>query len=109
MLAHWGPDYSAVPGSFESDALSDLATCGVSVVIGSHSHVASPSIEVRSGGVLQSVFSTGNLIFDQMGSQVSGSLVEMRVFRQGTIALRIIPIPNFFTLLRNRELDTQGQ
>jgi poly-gamma-glutamate synthesis protein (capsule biosynthesis protein) len=101
VLAHWGADYTAAHGPFENEALNTLANCGVSAVIGSHSHQASKTVELRSGGTLQSVFSVGNLVFDQTGADVSGSLVEMRVFRQGTIALRIIPIPNFFAMLKN--------
>jgi AmmeMemoRadiSam system protein B len=98
VLAHWGADYTDVPGPFEVEVLDRLATCGVSAVIGAHSHRASTKVELRSGGALQSVFSMGNLIFDQSGPHVSGALVELRIFRQGTIALRTIAIPNFFAM-----------
>jgi AmmeMemoRadiSam system protein B len=101
VLAHWGADYTATHGPFESEVLNTLSNCGVSAVIGSHSHQASKTVEFRAGGALQSVFSVGNLIFDQTGPNVSGSLVEVRVFRQGTIALRIVPIANFFATLKN--------
>jgi poly-gamma-glutamate synthesis protein (capsule biosynthesis protein) len=48
------------------------------------------------------VASDGNLTFDHSGVAVSGSLVELRVFRQGTIALRIIPVPNLFESVKSR-------
>jgi hypothetical protein len=48
----------------------------------------------------------GNLIFDQTGDKVSGALVQLRSFRQGTIAPRIISIPNFFA--RERRLQASG-
>jgi poly-gamma-glutamate synthesis protein (capsule biosynthesis protein) len=96
VLPHWGADYSDVAATFENAMLDKMADCGVSAVIGAHSHRASTKIDLRASGGLQSIFSMGNLIFDQTGTDVSGSLVELRVFRQGTMALRIIPIPNFF-------------
>jgi len=102
VLPHWGGDYTAVAQDFESQVLDKLATCGVSAVIGAHSHQASSKVELRAGGALQSVFSMGNLIFDQSGPAVSGSLVELRVFRQGTITLRIIPVPNLFESVKSR-------
>ena len=101
VLAHWGGDYTDTPGPFEREVLDKLATCGVSAVIGAHSHRASPKVELRAGGVLQSVFSMGNLIFDQTGENISGSLVEVRIFRQGTIALRVVRIPNFFEMQKS--------
>jgi AmmeMemoRadiSam system protein B len=101
VLPHWGDDYVADPGPFEREVLDRLSKCGVSAVIGAHSHKASKRIELRSGGALQSVFSMGNLIFDQTGPDISGSMVELRIFRQGTIFLRIVPIPNFFDKLKS--------
>jgi hypothetical protein len=38
----------------------------------------------------------GNLVFDQKGERVSSAIVEVRVFRQGTIVLRLIPLPNLY-------------
>jgi AmmeMemoRadiSam system protein B len=101
VFAHWGESYTSNFGPFETQALDRLARCGVSAVIGAHSHQASSKVEARSGGALQSVFSMGNLIFDQTGADISGSLVELRVFRQRTMALRIVPIPNFFEILKS--------
>ena len=100
VLAHWGKDYVADASPFENELLNTMADCGISAVIGSHTHRASTKVEIRAGGALQSIFSMGNLIFDQTGPSISGSLVELRGFRQRTIALRIIPIPNVFSVFK---------
>jgi poly-gamma-glutamate synthesis protein (capsule biosynthesis protein) len=39
-------------------------------------------------------------LFDQSASRASGALVEMRVFEQGTVFMRNIPLPNFFDMGR---------
>lgn len=96
VLAHWGGDYVNEAGAFETEALKALTRCGVSAVIGTHSHLASTRITAHAGGALQAVFSTGNLLFDQTGPAVSGALAEIRVLETGNIALRLIPIPNLF-------------
>ena len=57
---------------------------------------------MRSSSSARVVASDGNLTFDHSGVAVSGSLVELRVFRQGTIALRIIPVPNLFESVKSR-------
>ena len=46
------------------------------------------------------VYSLGNFIFDQSSPRGSGALVELRVFKQGTVAARLVPIPNLFDLTR---------
>ena len=53
----------------------------------------------------------GNLFFDQRGSRGSGALLEVRFFRQGTFAMRLIPVPNLFDLgseLLRRADDLKG-
>ena len=102
VLAHWGADYSATAGPDEMAALDRLARCGVTAVIGAHTHQASSAVTVHGGGRLQAVFSMGNLLFDQTG-EVSGALVELRRFSKGTVALRLIPVPNYFQMARGQE------
>lgn len=95
-FVHWGAEYNSQPDAAEIKLAETLADCGFASVIGAHSHVASSTIEVASGR-MPWVFSLGNLLFDQAeSSEVSGALAEIRIFRQGTVALRLIPIPNFF-------------
>ena len=100
VLAHWGADYTNEAGLFELDVLEALANCGVTAVIGAHSHHASTNVTLHGGGRLQAVFSMGNLLFDQTGDDVSGALVELRRFSKGTIAMRLIPIPNYFQMFK---------
>jgi poly-gamma-glutamate synthesis protein (capsule biosynthesis protein) len=50
------------------------------------------------GGEFQIVFSLGNLLFDQRGDRASSALLELRLFKQGTFATRLIPLPNLFEL-----------
>lgn len=95
-LPHWGEDYSSDHGPFEFSGLQTLAACGVSAVIGAHSHKASSAVGIAAGGAIQSVFSVGNFLFDQRGDKVSGALVEVRAFKQGTVALRLVPLPNLY-------------
>lgn len=98
ILTHWGADYTNNAGAFERRALDDLAACGVAAVIGAHTHHASTDVMLDRTGTLQAVFSMGNLLFDQTGA-VSGALVELRRFAKGTVALRLIPVPNYFERL----------
>ncbi len=93
---HWGPDYTSSPSRFEGEVLEKFQRCGLSLIVGAHSHRASDNVELRLGGHQQSVFSMGNFIFDQSGPAVSGSLVEVRFFKQGTVAVRIIPHANHY-------------
>ena len=94
-FVHWGQEFALAASSDEYPIANTLHSCGVSAIIGAHSHVASSSIEARQGGEYQMTFSLGNLLFDQTGRS-SGALIEMRIFESGTFSTRIIPIPNFF-------------
>jgi poly-gamma-glutamate capsule biosynthesis protein CapA/YwtB (metallophosphatase superfamily) len=44
--------------------------------------------------------SLGNFVFDQHGAHVSGAVLQISVFAQGTHALRLIPLPGVFELGR---------
>jgi AmmeMemoRadiSam system protein B len=99
-FVHWGSEYTIEAGAKERSIAQTLARCGVSLIIGGHSHQASGAIEPINGGRSQMVYSLGNFIFDQTAPRGTGSLLELRVFRQGTIAARLIPIPNLFELSR---------
>jgi poly-gamma-glutamate capsule biosynthesis protein CapA/YwtB (metallophosphatase superfamily) len=45
---------------------------------------------------VQLVYSLGNFLFDQRSEQVSGALLEVTLFDQGTFFSRLIPLPNFY-------------
>lgn len=96
VLPHWGTEYTSQPSPEENEYTETMVNCGVSAIIGNHSHRASQKVESLAGGVSQRVYSMGNLVFDQKGERVSSAIVEVRVFRQGTVILRLIPLPNLY-------------
>jgi len=97
-FVHWGEEYTRMAQQPNYAAAGALHTCGVDIIIGAHSHQAAPSIEAMQGGEFQIVFSLGNLLFDQRGDRASSALLELRLFKQGTFATRLIPLPNLFEL-----------
>ena len=97
-LPHWGEEYVETLGSAQREAAAALARCGASLVIGGHSHRGSERIEAPEGGAYALLPSLGNFLFDQSASRGSGVLLELRRFRQGTIASRVLPLPNLFDL-----------
>ena len=99
-FVHWGEEYVTTPGDEERQIAGNLARCGVSLIVGGHSHQAADAISPLRGGAAQAVFSLGNFIFDQSSPRGSGALLEVRVFGQGTVAARLVPIPNLFDLTR---------
>jgi poly-gamma-glutamate synthesis protein (capsule biosynthesis protein) len=99
-FVHWGTEYTDAATDAERDVAQALTRCGVSLVIGAHSHQAGSTIEAVSGGTGQMVFSLGNFLFDQTSPRGSAALLEVRVFGQGTVAARLVPVPNLFELGR---------
>ena len=99
-FVHWGAEYTSTATDAERKIAEGLARCGVTLVVGDHSHQASTTIEPVNGGASQMLFSLGNFLFDQTSPRGSGALLELRVFRQGTVAARLVPIPNLFELGR---------
>ena len=99
-FVHWGEEYVTAPGDEERRIADTLARCGVALIVGGHSHQAADVITPLRGGAAQTVFSLGNFIFDQSAPRGSGALLELRVFGQGTVAARLVPIPNLFDLTR---------
>lgn len=99
LFAHWGTEYTDHPADAEMRFADIAGECGVAAVLGAHSHRASKTVSLSPNGT-PFVFSLGNLLFDQNSRRASGALAELRVFEQGTLALRLIPIPNLFELGR---------
>jgi poly-gamma-glutamate synthesis protein (capsule biosynthesis protein) len=96
VFAHWGEEFTASAGPTEYAAAELMHSCGVSAIVGTHSHRASAQIEALQGGEYQLTFSLGNLLFDQRSERSSGALLELRVFEQGTFATRLVPVPNLY-------------
>lgn len=102
-FVHWGAEYTAAASGKEREIATKLARCGVALVVGDHSHQASAGIDAVAGGASQMVFSLGNLLFDQSSPRGSGALLEVRVFKQGTVAARLVPVGNLFDLGRGAQ------
>jgi poly-gamma-glutamate capsule biosynthesis protein CapA/YwtB (metallophosphatase superfamily) len=97
-FVHWGREYTNFATATEYETADALHRCGVSTIVGMHSHRSVDRIEAVQGGEHQVTYSLGNFIFDQRSDRSSGALLEIRVFRQGTYATRLVSIPNFFDL-----------
>jgi AmmeMemoRadiSam system protein B len=90
---HWGEEFRRGPGPREQGIASRLAAKGVELIIGSHPH--------RAGGLSGDrrqclAFSLGNFIFDQRRPEVSGALLEVIFYPQGTYFLRLHPLGNLY-------------
>jgi AmmeMemoRadiSam system protein B len=107
-LVHWGEEYTKTAGPSEYAAAEALQACGVSAIVGAHSHQAAPRIEAMQGGEYQLTFSLGNFLFDQKANRSSSALLELRTFEQGTYAARLVPVPNLFELATARLHMKQG-
>lgn len=102
-FVHWGEEYTSEPGLAVIRDAEALHNCGVALIIGAHSHRAVSRPTAMWGGEFQSVFSLGNLLFDQRSPSASSAILELRVFKHGTMATRIIPVPNLFELASPRD------
>lgn len=103
-FVHWGVEYTSTHRDIERRYTEIMRRCGITLVVGAHSHKASSAVEAPGEGDLQRVFSLGNLLFDQAGARASSALLEVRIFRQGTVATRLIPVANLYDLtVRNIE------
>jgi AmmeMemoRadiSam system protein B len=107
-LVHWGHEYTTSTGTAEYAAAQAMQACGVSAIVGAHPHQAAPRIEAMQGGEYQLTYSLGNLLFDQTADRGSGALLELRAFKQGTYATRLIRIPNLFEVGVERLQTKQG-
>jgi poly-gamma-glutamate capsule biosynthesis protein CapA/YwtB (metallophosphatase superfamily) len=68
--------------------------------------VAAREFQILGGGQTLSIHSLGNFLFDQGSPGASGSVLEVRVFDQGTFFARLVPIPNFIeSAIKGRSPD----
>ena len=98
-LMHWGQEYTTEPPAETLAQAEDLHACGVRLLIGAHSHQAAPRPLALRGGDYAMVYSLGNLLFDQPSAKGTGALLELRIFAQGTMAVRLIPMPNLYDMM----------
>ena len=94
-MANWGLDYEATPGRRELHLMEAFHKAAVSLIVGVRPHVTARGFHLLGGGETLSVHSLGNFLFDQSSRRASGSILEVRVFDQGTFFARLVPIPNF--------------
>ncbi len=101
-MVHWGREYAAEPSERERALAEELRLRGATAIIGGHPHVASGGPVALAGGEAAMVYSLGNFLFDQTAAKASGQFVEVRVFPQGTLFVRALPLPNLYDLARGR-------
>jgi AmmeMemoRadiSam system protein B len=94
-MTNWGLDYEATPSRREFQIMEAFHKAAVSLIVGVRPHVAARSFHLLGGGETLSIHSLGNFLFDQSSRRASGSILEVRVFDQGTFFARLVPIPNF--------------
>ncbi|MFA6157493.1 AmmeMemoRadiSam system protein B [Mesorhizobium sp.] len=99
-FVHWGREYRTEPSARETMLADEMRLRGASVIVGGHPHVSSEAIVPLAGGDVAEVYSLGNFLFDQKAERSSGSMLELRVFAQGTVFTRLIPLPNYFEMGR---------
>jgi poly-gamma-glutamate synthesis protein (capsule biosynthesis protein) len=99
-FVHWGREYVTEPSARETALADAMRLRGVSVIAGGHPHVSSGEIVPLAGGDVAEVYSLGNFLFDQSAERSSGAMLELRVFAQGTVFARLIPLPNYFDMAR---------
>lgn len=105
---HWGEEYAREPGARETDLALDMSRRAFTMLVGGHSHVASERLVALSGGDTLVAHSLGNFLFDQTAGRASGALLELRVFAQGTVSARLVPLPNLFDVGRAAALQQPG-
>jgi AmmeMemoRadiSam system protein B len=93
---HWGIEYDRRPGERELALARRLRNAALWAIVGAHPHAATDRPEALAGGESLLVYSLGNFLFDQTAENVSGAILEMRFFEQGTFFSRVIPTPNFY-------------
>jgi AmmeMemoRadiSam system protein B len=97
-LVHWGEEYTSEANPLVIRDAEAIHNCGITVIVGAHSHQAVTRPIAMWGGEFQMVYSLGNLLFDQRSPRASSAILELRIFNQGTVATRIIPAPNLFDI-----------
>jgi AmmeMemoRadiSam system protein B len=105
---HWGREYRSDPDHRQIALADDLRRNGVSLIIGAHSHRALPHLDALAGGQAAVAYSLGNFLFDQSEDRVSGSILELRLFPQGTFFARLVPMPNFYRVAHYPIWDARG-
>ncbi len=86
---HWGTEYTDGLDARQDALRSKLLEKDVELIIGSHSHRSSRMQCDRASCVVPSL---GNFLFDQNGSNVSGHMLKVTFFPQGTYSVAELPL-----------------
>lgn len=92
-MVHWGQEYRPGMDARQEFLARKLMEHGVDLVVGAHSHCAGGLSCSEAGCVMASL---GNFLFDQAGERVSGKLLRVRFFPQGTFALQVLVLKNVY-------------
>jgi AmmeMemoRadiSam system protein B len=95
-MINWGPDLGTRPADRQSKLMEALHEAAVSLIVGVHPHQAAANLDILGDAQGLSIYSLGNFLFDEDSRVASGTLLEVRVFDQGTFFARLIPHPNFY-------------
>lgn len=98
---HCGKEYADAPGARERLLGERAAAAGAGLVLGCHPHRPSPGWELGTGALR--FHSLGNLLFDQTDSKNTGGLIEVRFFKQGTWAVRWLPLENLYRSISHQQ------
>jgi AmmeMemoRadiSam system protein B len=101
---HWGTEFQTAPDPRQIALADDLRRAGVSLIVGAHPHRVLSDLEALAGGQSLVAYSLGNFLFDQSDDRASGSILEVRLFPQGTFFARLVPIPNLYHMAHDRNL-----
>ena len=99
-FVHWGREYVTEPSAREAALAEEMRLRGTTLIAGAHPHVADGRLATLGGGETLMAYSLGNFLFDQPAATASGTLLEVRVFEQGTVFARLIELPNLFDLAK---------
>lgn len=99
-FVHWGREWIDAPSPREEFLAGEMRARGASLIVGAHPHVAAKGMAALAGGDAMVIHTLGNFLFDQGGERPSGALLEATSFAQGTLYVRLIPIPNLYDLAR---------
>jgi poly-gamma-glutamate capsule biosynthesis protein CapA/YwtB (metallophosphatase superfamily) len=102
VFMHWGTERVLVPDERQRKLSRQLGARRVSLIVGAHPHVADQRLVCADDCKVVVAHSLGNFLFDQGARHASGSLLEIRVFEQGTVFARLVPIPNYFDRARQK-------
>jgi poly-gamma-glutamate capsule biosynthesis protein CapA/YwtB (metallophosphatase superfamily) len=95
---HWGNEYTDQVTDREKAIATSLAKEGAELIVGSHSHKASG---MDCTPDYCRIFSLGNFFFDQSGEKVSGKILQLKYFPQGTY------VPHLIDVNRNKNGSSQ--